>query len=184
MIFVWILRWTCTIRWCILHCRRHFYLSSAKSREQWLGETGPTLFLQPISYPTHAPYWSFRLPYVWSMHLSVIIYSETCLMRYLCNPFPLFTPLIICYVFTLCNSTFRLFRQKKCWIKLFLWAGTSRPIILNKNLRSLCVSAGWMYNLSVYIYIFNGLLIMHTILYFLCKEIRWVFQHLLFLYFV
>ena len=66
-----------------------------------------------------------------------------------------------------------------------LWAGTSRPIIWNKNLRSLCVSAGWLYNLSVYIYIFfNGQLIMHMILYFLCKEICWVFQHLLFLYFV
>ena len=33
-----------------------------------------------------------------------------------------------------------------------LWAGTSRPIIWNTNLRSLCVSAGWMYNLSVYIF--------------------------------
>ena len=31
----------------------------------------------------------------------------------------------------------------------FLWAGTSRPIIWNKNLRSLCVSAGWMYILTL-----------------------------------
>ena len=28
---------------------------------------------------------------------------------------------------------------------LFLWAGTSRPIIWNKNLKSLCVSAGWIW---------------------------------------
>ena len=63
------------------------------------------------------------------------------------------------------------------WCKSFtilnlpsLWAGTSRPIIWNKNLRRLCVSAGWMYNLRVYIYNFNGQLIMHMILYFLCTE--------------
>ena len=36
---------------------------------------------------------------------------------------------------------------------VLLWAGTSRPILWNKNLRSLCVSAGWMYKLSVlYLY--------------------------------
>ena len=40
------------------------------------------------------------------------------------------------------------------FITCLLWAGTSRPIIWNKNLRSLCVSAGWMYNLRIYIYIF------------------------------
>ena len=27
-----------------------------------------------------------------------------------------------------------------------LWAGTSRPILWNKNLRSLCVSAGWIWH--------------------------------------
>ena len=33
--------------------------------------------------------------------------------------------------------------------RVLLWAGTSRPIIWNKNLRSLCVSAGWMYILTL-----------------------------------
>ena len=33
--------------------------------------------------------------------------------------------------------------------RILLWAGTSRPIIWNKNLRSLCVSAGWMYILTL-----------------------------------
>ena len=43
--------------------------------------------------------------------------------------------------------------------------GTSRPILWNKNLRSLCVSAGRMYKLSVeYIYIFNEQLIIYMTL--------------------
>ena len=36
-----------------------------------------------------------------------------------------------------------------CDSYILLWAGTSRPIIWNKNLRSLCVSAGWMYILTL-----------------------------------
>ena len=63
------------------------------------------------------------------------------------------------------NSTFDLCKRPSCGrivnvrmmvktafaLQLFilLWAGTSRPIIWNKNLRSLCVSAGWMYILTL-----------------------------------
>ena len=36
---------------------------------------------------------------------------------------------------------------------------------------------GWMYKLSVvYLYFFNGQLIIHMILYFVCKVIRWFFN--------
>ena len=42
-------------------------------------------------------------------------------------------------------------------------------------MRSLCVSAGWMYKLSVVYNFFNGQLIIHMILHFVCKVIRWVF---------
>ena len=38
-----------------------------------------------------------------------------------------------------------------CQFYQLLWADTSRPIIWNKNLRSLCVSAGWMYNLKLHL---------------------------------
>ena len=64
---------------------------------------------------------------------------------------------------------------------ILLYTGLSRPILWNKNFRSLCVSAGWMYKLSiVYLYLFNEHLIIHMILYYvdytydtlLCKVIR------------
>ena len=45
-------------------------------------------------------------------------------------------------VYTICNID-----EKAVYNSL--WAGTSRPIIWNKNLRSLCVSAGWMYILTL-----------------------------------
>ena len=51
-----------------------------------------------------------------------------------------------------------------CWDSTLLFVmGTSRPILWNKNLRSLCVSAGWMYILSVCIFL-NGQLIIHMML--------------------
>ena len=69
-----------------------------------------------------------------------------------------------------CAAFFLILTMVGLFLQLSLWAGTSRPIIWNKNLRSLCVSAGWMYKLSVvYLYFFNGQLIIQMILYFVWK---------------
>ena len=50
-----------------------------------------------------------------------------------------------------------------------------RPILWNKNLWNLCVSAGWIYKLSVVYIFFEWTIDIHVILYFVCKIIRLVF---------
>ena len=49
-----------------------------------------------------------------------------------------------------------------------------RPILWNKNLWNLCVSAGWIYKLSVVYIFFEWTIDIHVILYFVCKIIRLV----------
>ena len=58
---------------------------------------------------------------------------------------PTIEPLVrIVFIVKKKNRFYSLWKWSNNEIKMLLWAGSCRPIIWNKNLRSLCVSAVWM----------------------------------------
>ena len=84
-------------------------------------------------------------------------------MRYLCNPFPLFTPLIICYVFTLCNSTFQLTNwysdRQNVELNCFNVLQVNIELIILKNCEEFLYSDRYQYHVAAF-----SLVIVHDFL--------------------